>query len=58
MNQRADTLPAFSGLPLKQAVKSLIGLYEATGQVEKAAEWKAKLTELEKGSEQKNANPP
>jgi serine/threonine protein kinase len=57
MNQRADTLAAFSGLPLKQAVRSLIGLYESTGQVEKAAEWKAKLTELEKGGEQKKVTP-
>jgi len=43
MKQREDRIPAGSKPRVKEALQRLVQLYEATGQSEKATEWKKKL---------------
>ena len=43
MKQREDKIPATGKPRLKEALKALVQLYEATGQSVPAAEWKQKL---------------
>jgi hypothetical protein len=38
---------------VKESLKRLVQLYEATGQSEKAAEWKQKLAEFEQAQKQR-----
>jgi hypothetical protein len=42
MAQRKDTIPALGRLRSKETLQSLVELYEATDQPDKAAQWKAK----------------
>jgi tetratricopeptide (TPR) repeat protein len=51
MQQRADEIPANSKVRLQESVQRLVQLYEATGQSEKAAEWKKKLVGPDKAKE-------
>ena len=58
MERLQDTVPVDSKLYLKEAVQSLIKLYEATSKSEKADEWKKKLAELDQAKPVKNVTPP
>ena len=48
MKQREDQIPANAKFRVKEALQRVIQFYEATGQSDKAAEWKQKLAELDK----------
>ena len=47
MMQRKDKIPAGGQSRPKEAIERLVQLYEATGQTEKAAEWKKKLADFD-----------
>jgi len=46
MKQREDRIPAVGKIRLQESLQRLVQLYDATGQVEKAAEWKQRLAEF------------
>ena len=58
MKQRAASIPTDGKVRLKEALQRLAQLYEATGQAEKAAEWKKKLAEFEKAEAEKKTVAP
>jgi hypothetical protein len=43
MMQREETIPVIGKVRLTEAIERLVQLYEAWGQLEKVAEWKARL---------------
>jgi serine/threonine protein kinase/tetratricopeptide (TPR) repeat protein len=47
MKQRQATMPANRQVRLKEAVQNLVQLYQATGLVDEAAEWRSKLQEID-----------
>ena len=47
MKQREAKIPFVAKIQLKRAITGLVELYEATGQLDQAAEWKKKLDESE-----------
>ena len=47
MKQREDKIPADGKLRLKEVLQRLVQLCEATGQSDKAADWKQKLADLD-----------
>jgi hypothetical protein len=57
MKQRQEKVPANSKLRMKETLQHLVQLYEATGQSEKAAEWKTKRAEFDQAGSQKDAVP-
>ena len=48
MKQREATIPPQGKVRLTEALDRLVRLYEATGQKDKAAEWRKKLAEAKK----------
>ena len=50
MKQRVAKIPANSKVRLTEALERLVRLYEATGETDKVAEWKKKLTEFDKAA--------
>jgi len=55
LKQQQDIIPPYSRGCLAETLRRLAQLYEATGQSEKAAEWKQKLAESEKVETEKQA---
>ncbi len=49
MKQRENSIPVAGKVRLGEALKRLGELYEATGDTDKAVEWKKKMAELEQG---------
>jgi tetratricopeptide (TPR) repeat protein len=58
MKQREDKIPAGAKRFVKEILQRLVQLYEATGQTEKATEWKAKLPEYDTTEKEKKASVP
>jgi len=58
IKQREDKIPANGKVRLPESLRRLVQLYEATGQPEKAAEWKAKLAEFDQGGTEPAATVP
>jgi hypothetical protein len=50
LKQREDKLPIAVRPRLKRAIERLLQLYEETGRLDQAAEWKQKLAEFEKAA--------
>src|SRR5262249_26523407 len=58
LKQREDKLPAYCKVRLREILQSLVQLYEATDQTEKAAECNKKLAEFDQAAaEKKTAGP-
>ena len=55
MKQHDDKIPAIGKPRVKETLQRLVQLCEATGQSEKAAEWKMKLQEFDQAEAVKNA---
>ncbi len=59
LKERERDIPAGSRRQLTESVQSLVQLYDATGRVDQAAQWKQKLAEFEKTKTEKQpATPP
>ncbi len=58
MRQREATIPAAGKVRLKQALERLVQLYEATGRLEQAVEWKKKLAASGLSQPRTNSLPP
>jgi hypothetical protein len=50
MEKRATTIPPQVKVRLKEALNRLVRLYEATGDKDQAAKWRAKLQEAEEAA--------
>jgi tetratricopeptide (TPR) repeat protein len=58
MKQRENKISADFKLRVKESLQRIVQLYEATGQSEKAAEWKKTLTEFDNTEAEKNVATP
>ena len=55
MKQREDKIPVASKRYMKETLQRLVQLYEATGQSDKATEWKTKLAGFDQAESEKQA---
>jgi len=59
MKEREARIPSAGKIRLQETLQRLVQLYEATGRLDQAAEWKQKLAEFAKaGTDKKPAEPP